>query len=193
MNSILPILIASALALFASRAFLAGSTTPASTFRASSSHVLVRRRLGTVYIAAIVVVAPWPLIVWFLSGQGESESAIFTGTVLFFSVSGAGVGILLYTLRKIFVSRDGIRIAGAISANYAWGDLREIETVVNGGIASVKFVFAKNRIRVDSTFDGFRELVRALEVWPTGNAKELGQKAARILAQWREDPKSTKK
>jgi hypothetical protein len=192
MNPIWYAAIPSVFALVAVRIFLAGSRTLASSFEESGSQVIIRRRRITVYLSAILIVAPWPLIAKVISADDASPAVIFFGTSLFTSASGAAVALLAHCLRKVVISHAGVRVEGYHSAEFGWHELRDMEATVNGSIGSVRFVFPEKSIAVDSTFDGFRALVRALEVWPTGNAKELGQKAARALAQWREDPKSSK-
>jgi hypothetical protein len=192
MNPIWSVLIASVLALLASRLVLARSKTLASTFDESASHVVVRRQRQAAYVAVVLTIAPWPLMPKVLGDTRESVWIIVTGFLILLAASCGGAALLALALRQVVVSREEIRVVGLPSYRFAWSDLRDIEAVDNGAVGVMRFVFAKKKIAVDSTFDGFRELVRALEVWPTGNAKELGQKAARVLAQWREDPKGTK-
>jgi hypothetical protein len=193
MNSVLAILLPILIVMLLMRVVLAPSKTLASGFNAEAASLTVKRQRGSVFAAILTIVAPWPLMAKALGSTEEPAYAVW-GLFIMMGMASCGGGFMLaMALRRVVVSIEGLQIVGFPAYQFKWNELRDIEARDNGSLGYLRFIFGKKRVYCDSTMNGFRELVRALEVWPTGNAKELGQKAARVLAQWREDPKSTKK
>jgi hypothetical protein len=186
----LAVVIPGLLGALVARYMYVASKSPASTFDESNSSVTCRQQRQSAVVGVVIIAAPWAMIGRAL-GEPEQDTAVgWFG--LMTVLSCGGLLVLILALRKIIISRDGIQVKSTFSLRYTWDELRDIETTDTGSVAVAKFFFGKRKVVVDSNMDGFRQLVRALEVWPTGNAKPIAERAAKALANWRNDPEPKK-
>jgi hypothetical protein len=182
--NVLWLVLPGALGFLAARFLNVPSKTLASDFDEGAANVAVQQQPRYAYVALTLTLAPWTLLGHAL---GESEKEGLVTIALIALISCLGVFLLTQALRRYEFSREGVRVRGPIPFRFTWDQLRSVDA--NGEVLGrMKFKFSWMTIALDSNMDGFRKVVRALEVWPTGEAKKKCDAAVLTLRRWREDP-----
>lgn len=162
------------------------SRTLASAFSPESTIVTIQQRRRAVVPVVVLMLLIWITMPRVLRAREAAEALLILATVAFISTLG-GIAIIL-AFRVTAITRAGLEVRSVIRSRFTWDQLTSIDAVDNGPVAIIKFRFGRRKVVVDSNMNGFRAMVRALEVWPTCSAKPLADKAVRVLAKWREDP-----
>jgi hypothetical protein len=159
-------------------------------FNASTKFIVVKYQQRYVYVALAISLIPWTVLVTPLVERDNFDPLV--GYSVIALVSSVGVFLLVQALRRFVFSPEGVEVRGPFRFRFTWAQLVRVVALENGLIGVAKLKFGWMTIPVDSSMDGFRQLVRALEVWPTGEAKTKCEEAVRTLRRWHDDSTPTR-